>query len=59
MTDEEIKEKVENNKCPTWDSFCTVATTGYPDERRTAICTECWETYLKEEQSRKRSEDRV
>lgn len=54
MTKEEIDEKVKNNKCPTWDSFCTVATTGYPKDERERTCTRCWKEYIEEEQLRKR-----
>ena len=41
-----IEEKVKNHKCPSY-FFCVVATTGYSEERRTSICTDCWESYLK------------
>lgn len=41
MTKEEIQEAVRNHKCH-GAYFCTVATTGYPEEKRTRICTECW-----------------
>lgn len=46
MTKEQIEEKVKNHKCPSY-FFCVVATTGYSEERRTSICTDCWESYLK------------
>lgn len=45
--EEYIKEKVESCSCPE-PSHCTVATTGYSQERRRAICTKCWEDYIKE-----------
>ena len=41
-----IEEKVKNHKCPSY-FFCVVATTGYPEERRIEICTDCWKDYLK------------
>ena len=47
MTKEEIHESVRNHK---WHGayFCTVATTGYSEEKRTRICTDCWnEIFLK------------
>lgn len=46
MTKEQIEEKVKNYECPSY-FFCVVATTGYSEERRTSICTDCWENYLK------------
>ena len=46
MTDEQIYKKVKSFKCPSY-FFCVVATTGYPEERRIEICTDCWENYLK------------
>ena len=46
MTDEQIYEKVKSFKCPSY-FFCVVATTGYPEERRIEICTDCWKGYLK------------
>ena len=41
-----IEEKVKNYKCPSY-FFCVVATTGYSEEKRISICTDCWENYLK------------
>lgn len=47
MTKEEIQEAVKNHKCH-GAYFCTVATTGYSEEKRTRICTDCWnEIFLK------------
>lgn len=47
MTKEEIQEAVRNHKCH-GAYFCTVATTGYPEEKRIRICTDCWnEIFLK------------
>lgn len=46
MTKEQIEEKVKNYECPSY-FFCVVATTGYSEEKRISICTDCWENYLK------------
>ena len=45
MTKEEIQEAVRNHKCH-GAYFCTVATTGYSEEKRTRMCTECWNQLL-------------
>lgn len=41
MTEEEIRKAVLDHKCH-GAYFCTVATTGYPEEKRIWMCTECW-----------------
>ena len=46
MTKEQIEEKVKNYECPSY-FFCVVATTGYSEEKRISICTDCWKDYLK------------
>ena len=44
---EEIIENVVKHKCPGM-FLCTVATTCYEEERRRAICLNCWLNTMKE-----------
>ena len=44
---EEIVENVVKHKCPGM-FLCTVATTCYEEERRRAICLNCWMKTMKE-----------
>ena len=44
---EEIVENVVKHKCPGM-FLCTVATTCYEEERRRAICLNCWLNTMKE-----------
>ena len=44
---EEIVENVVKHKCP-GIFLCTVATTCYEEERRRAICLNCWLNTMKE-----------
>lgn len=44
---EEVKENVDNHRFPGM-FLCTVATTCYEEERRRAICLNCWLNTMKE-----------
>ena len=44
---EEIVENVIKHRCPGM-FLCTVATTCYEEERRRAICLNCWLNTMKE-----------
>lgn len=42
-----IDKQIDNYRCPA-GMVCTVATTGYDEQKRENICYHCWKNYCKE-----------
>lgn len=42
-----IDWQIDNNKCPA-GMCCTVATTGYDQQKRENICYRCWKNYCQD-----------